>query len=107
MEDIVVNIYDSLTLRQLLINLPTTALSPADHLRRDPDPLDPMYKAPEDLSKAEWVSEVDIILEVLVVINEGYDLSQSPSTPEEMTQYANLITILSSSILYDSSKLLA
>ncbi|MDD2260551.1 MAG: hypothetical protein PHO87_06105, partial [Acholeplasmataceae bacterium] len=67
MEDIVVNIYDSLTLRQLLINLPTTALSPADHLRRDPDPLDPMYKAPEDLSKAEWVSEVDIILEVLVV----------------------------------------
>ncbi|MDD4823791.1 MAG: hypothetical protein PHU13_00790, partial [Acholeplasmataceae bacterium] len=106
MEDIVVNIYDSLTLRQLLINLPTTALSPADHLRRDPDPLDPMYKAPEDLSKAEWVSEVDIILEVLVVVNEGYNLSESPSTPEQMIQCANLITILSSSILYDSSNLI-
>jgi hypothetical protein len=65
-----------------------------------------MYKAPEDLTKAEWVSEVDILIEVLVVVNEGYNLSESPSTPEQIIQYANLITILSSSILYDSSNLI-
>lgn len=107
MENIVESIYDSLTMRQLLINLPNSALSPANHLRRDPNHLDPLYKAPEDLSKVEWVSEVNIILEVLVVVNEGYDLSQPPSTPEQILQYANLLATLNNSILYDSSKLLA
>ena len=104
MEDITESLYDSETLRELLIDLPNTALSSADHLRREPS--DPMYKAPEDLTKAEWVSEVDILIEVLVVVNEGYNLSESPSTPEQIIQYANLITILSSSILYDSSNLI-
>lgn len=102
--DIVEHLYDSDTLRQLLIDFPNSSLMVANSYRRVPG--DPGYVAPEDLTKAQWINETSVIFDILVEVNEGFSFS-NPYDPAQVVRLMHIKAAMDLSVLYDSSKFLS
>lgn len=102
--DIVEHLYDSDTLRQILIDFPNSSLMVANSYRRVPG--DPGYVAPEDLTKAQWINETSVIFDILVEVNEGFSFS-NPYDPAQVVRLMHIKAAMDLSVLYDSSKFLS
>lgn len=102
--DIVEHLYDSDTLRQILIDFPNRSLMVANSYRRVPG--DPGYVAPEDLTKAQWINETSVIFDILVEVNEGFSFS-NPYDPAQVVRLMHIKAAMDLSVLYDSSKFLS
>lgn len=97
-------INDSVILRPLLVKiLAGNGVSPVDDYRYQVS--DPSYRDPETLTKAEWDNEIDVIVDMIVILNSGFDLDDPQLDPEYAQKYLDITLLMTNSLLYDETTL--
>ena len=66
---------------------------------------DPNYRDPESLTKAEWDNEIEILVDIIAILNSGFDFNDPQLDPNYAQQYAEMTLLMASSLLYDETTL--
>lgn len=98
------SINESVILRPLLVKIADGdgVVSVEDYRYQEGDP---NYHDPKTLTKAEWDNEIDVLVDIIVILNTGFDLDDPQPDPSYAAKYAEIVVLMTGSLLYDETTL--
>ena len=97
-------INESTILRPLLTQiLDGSGVSPVANYRYQVGDLN--YRDSNTFTKVEWEHEIDVLVDIIVIINSGFDLNDPQVDPIYATNYVKIKALMQSSLLYDETTL--
>lgn len=95
----------SVILRPVLSNILTgSGVSTIDKYRYKTT--DTNYKDPDDFDEQEWNDEIDILVDLVALINDGFDIDNPSTSGDYLIKYGIFTSLITSSKLYNEEEIL-